>query len=215
MNIAAHLLDDSSLLQRLQSRLRNSSLLDSLAMPLIAGVDVTQQAEIAQQLPANRIPAAVLVPIVRRDELTILLTQRAAHLRNHAGQISFPGGRIEAQDADAIQTALRETEEEIGLSRQHVQVLGCLSSHFIFTGYCVTPIVALVHPTFNLEIDTNEVKDVFEVPLKYVLNPINHQARERQIGDITVRVYDLPYGERHIWGATAGILMNLYRLLNQ
>ena len=145
----------------------------------------------------------------------MLFTERASHLKHHAGQISFPGGRVEAKDQGPLQAALRETEEEIGLSREFVEVMGYLPPHLIFTGYCVTPVVGLVQPGFNLQIDMGEVAGVFEVPLRYLIDPSHHQTRDRQIGEIAVRVYDLPYGERRIWGATAGILRNLYRLLNQ
>jgi 8-oxo-dGTP pyrophosphatase MutT (NUDIX family) len=215
MNPDVHLLDDLMLLQRLQDRLLAAQP-DDNAQSLIAGIDVAQQAEIAPLLPLKRISAAVLVPLVQRGEgLTVLFTERSAHLKHHAGQISFPGGRIEGKDDGALQAAVRETEEEIGLSREHVHAIGYLPPHLVFTGYHVIPVVALVQPGFSLNIDANEVADVFEVPLKYVLNPAHHQARERQIGDVTARVYDLPYGERHIWGATAGILMNLYRLLSK
>ena len=214
MSVAIHKLNAVQLLQKLHYCLRNSRPPDESVMPLVAGVDIEQQSQAAAFFPEQRIPAAVLVPIVRHDqELTVLFTERAAHLKHHAGQISFPGGRVEAQDAGPLQTALRETEEEIGLSREHVEVMGYLPPHLIFTGYCVTPVVALVQPGFDLQIDLGEVASVFEVPLRYLIDPAHHQSRDRQIGEIAVRVYDLPYGERRIWGATAGILMNLYRLL--
>ena len=216
MNVAAHMLDNSQLLLALQRVLYNSYAAAAAAIPTIAGVDLEQQQQIAHLLPTTRVPAAVLVPIIQRSaQLTVLLTERASHLKHHGGQISFPGGRIETADASPMQAALRETEEEIGLSREFAEVIGYLPQHLIFTGYCVTPVVALVNPDFSLQIDACEVASVFEVPLHFILDPANHQARERQIGDMKVRVYDLPYGERHIWGATAGILMNLYRLLNE
>lgn len=216
MTVAAHKLDALRLLQKLQSCLRNTMPADESVAPLVAGVELAQQQQVTALLPARRTPAAVLVPIVQHEqELTVLFTERASHLKHHAGQISFPGGRIEADDEGPLQAALRETEEEIGLSRQFVEVMGYLPQHLVFTGYCVTPVVALVQPGFDLQIDMGEVASVFEVPLRYLIDPTHHQARDRQIGEIAVRVYDLPYGERRIWGATAGILMNLYRLLNQ
>ncbi|MCS6947498.1 MAG: CoA pyrophosphatase, partial [Steroidobacteraceae bacterium] len=128
--------------------------------------------------------------------------------------IGFPGGRIEPDDADVVATALRECEEEIGLARRHVQVLGMLPDHVVVTGFRVTPVVALIEPNFTLRLDRNEVDEVFEVPLEFVLNPLNHRPRLRSFADLTVEVIDIPYGERNIWGATAGMLLTLYRLLN-
>lgn len=213
MNGAIHKLNVTRMLEKMRAVLHAHPLDESIP-PLVAGVDWEQQKQVAAYLPVKRTPAAVLVPIVKHeDELTVLFTERAPHLKNHGGQISFPGGRIEAQDGSALEAALRETEEEIGLSRQYVEVIGYLPPHLIFTGYCVTPVVGIVQPGFDLEIDMGEVAGVFEVPLRYLIDPSHHQAREKQIGEIAVRVYDLPYGERRIWGATAGILMNLYRLL--
>ena len=216
MAVAAHKLNAALLLRRLQERLHGTVAPDESVLPLVAGVELSQQQQVEPLLPKQRTPAAVLVPIVHHEqELTVLFTERASHLKHHAGQISFPGGRIEARDEGPMQAALRETEEEIGLSRQFVQVMGFLPPHLVFTGYCVTPVVALVQPGFDLRIDMGEVASVFEVPLRYLIDPAHHQAREKQIGEIAVRIYDLPYGERRIWGATAGILMNLYRLLTQ
>ena len=216
MPVSAHKLDAAHLLQQLQSCLRDTQPPDENTVPLVAGIDMDQQAQVSAFMPATRTPAAVLVPIVQHEsELTVLFTERASHLKHHAGQISFPGGRIESRDGSALHAALRETEEEIGLSRQYVEVLGYLPPHLIFTGFCVTPVVALVQPGFDLQIDMGEVAEVFEVPLRYLIDPSHHQARDKQIGEIAVRVYDLPYGERRIWGATAGILMNLYRILNE
>ena len=133
---------------------------------------------------ATPTPAAVLVPIVdHKDGLTLLLTERASDLRHHPGQVSFPGGRLEASDRDVIETALRETEEEIGLGREHVEVIGFLPGHLIITGYRVTPVVAFVAPDVALSIDPVEVAAVFEVPLRHVLDPANHRPRERAFGD--------------------------------
>ncbi|MES1195703.1 MAG: CoA pyrophosphatase [Steroidobacter sp.] len=195
MTIAVHKLDAARLLQKLQNCLRNTKPPDESVELLIAGVELSQQEQVATLLPTRRTPAAVLVPIVQHErELTVLFTERASHLKHHAGQISFPGGRIEVRDEGPLQAALRETEEEIGLSREFVQVMGYLPPHLIFTGYCVTPVVALVQPGFDLQIDMGEVAEVFEVPLRYLIDPSHHQARDRQIGEIAVRVYDLPYG---------------------
>lgn len=183
------------------------------AMP--AGFSAEVAEAVRQYFPAAPAAAAVLVPLVdHHDGLTVLLTQRASHLKNHAGQISFPGGRIESSDAGPLAAALRETEEEIGLSREHVTFAGYLEPHLVLSGYWVTPVVGFVQPGFELTLDRREVESTFEVPLLHVLDASNHQARERMLGTTKVHVYDIPYGERHIWGATAGMLMSLYKLLN-
>ena len=159
-------------------------------------------------------PAAVLVPVVKREtELTVLFTRRTAHLNDHAGQISFPGGRAEPADAGAAETAMRETEEEIGLAAGRVEVLGQLPQYVTVTGYRVTPVVGLVTPPLDLRPDDFEVAEVFEAPLAFLLDAANHQrnivlheGRER-------RYYAIPYGRYYIWGATAGMLMNLHAFL--
>jgi 8-oxo-dGTP pyrophosphatase MutT (NUDIX family) len=159
-------------------------------------------------------PAAVLVPLVRRDAgLTVLLTQRTDHLYDHAGQISFPGGRAEAHDASAAATALRETFEEIGLPHALVEVLGELPAYITVTGYRVTPVVGLVSPPPALRLDAFEVAEAFEVPLAFFLDPGNHQRNTLQYQGRTRHYYAMPYEQRYIWGATAGMLMNLYALL--
>ena len=159
-------------------------------------------------------PAAVLVPVVRRNgELTVLFTKRAAHLHDHAGQISFPGGRSEPGDASPRETALRETAEEIGLPPGRVEVLGHLTDYTTVTGYRVTPVVGLVVPPFELALDDFEVAEVFEVPLAFLLDPRNRQRRTRQFQGQEVGYYVFEYQERVIWGATAGMLVNLYRML--
>lgn len=160
--------------------------------------------------------AAVLVPLVERETgLNVLLTQRATHLKNHAGQVSFPGGRIEDTDSSPWEAALRETEEEIGLAREHVSLAGYLNDHIVITGYLVTPAVGFVRPDFELKIDREEVDEVFEVPLEFVLDRANHVARETRIGSLSFRSYDIPYQGKNIWGATAGMLMTLCRLLKE
>jgi 8-oxo-dGTP pyrophosphatase MutT (NUDIX family) len=180
-----------------------------------AGFSAEVDAAVRQYFPASPVAAAVLVPLVDREEgLSVLLTQRATHLKNHGGQISFPGGRIEGADEGPLAAALRETEEEIGLSRQHVTFAGYLEPHLVLTGFWVTPVVGFVQPGFALELDRSEVDATFEVPLLHILDVANHKARERMLGTTKVRVYDIPYGEHHIWGATAGMLMSLYKLLN-
>jgi 8-oxo-dGTP pyrophosphatase MutT (NUDIX family) len=164
--------------------------------------------------PAGRREAAVLVPIVLRpDELTLLLTRRTAHLKNHSGQISFPGGRAEPADGGPEGTALREAREEIGLAPERIEVLGRLSEYHTRTDFRVTPVVALVSPPMDLALDAHEVDEAFEVPLSFVLDPANHQRHSREFQGRMVPFYALPYRDYYIWGATAGMLVNLYRYL--
>ncbi|MEO8165783.1 MAG: CoA pyrophosphatase [Betaproteobacteria bacterium] len=160
------------------------------------------------------VPAAVLVPLVNRpDGLTLMFTQRTAHLHDHAGQISFPGGRVDEGDVDRIATALREAEEETGLSASRVQVIGQLPEYDIPTGFRVTPVVGWVEPPFELKPDTFEVADVFEVPLDFFLDPLNHQRHSDVRNGRTRYYYSMPFGERNIWGATAGMVYSLYQIL--
>ena len=162
------------------------------------------------------IAAAVLVPLVQRPEgLALLLTQRTAHLTSHAGQISFPGGRAESYDATPIETALRETEEEIGLDRRHIDVIGTLPDYLTSTGYRVTPVVALLTPPFELTPDPNEVAEIFEVPLAFLMDGMNHQRMsfEPPQGAGRRSFYAMPYQRFFIWGATAGMLRNLFHFL--
>jgi 8-oxo-dGTP pyrophosphatase MutT (NUDIX family) len=161
-------------------------------------------------------PAAVLVPLIDYgDGWSVLLTQRTAHLSAHAGQIAFPGGRIEQEDEDAVAAALRETEEEVGLPRRHVSVIGRLDTYVTGTGFEITPIVGIVAPPFPLTIDPYEVAEAFEVPLSYVLDRRNHRRTERESAGRTRVFFVLPYQGRNIWGATAGMLVNLAEVLNQ
>ena len=161
-------------------------------------------------------PAAVLVPLIdRADGMTVLLTQRTAHLSAHAGQISFPGGRVEEQDEDAVATALRETEEEVGLPRELVSVIGQLDTYVTGTGFEITPIVGLVAPVYTLILDPYEVAEAFEVPLAYILDTKNHNRTERESAGRTRVFFVLPYEGRNIWGATAGMLVNLAEVLNR
>jgi 8-oxo-dGTP pyrophosphatase MutT (NUDIX family) len=183
-------------------------------MQWLAGASADLVSRVRATLPARRVPAAVLVPLVERETgLTVLLTQRAETLKDHAGQISFPGGRIEPEDEDAWHAALREAYEEIGLLANFVEFAGYLPDHFVITGFRVTPVVAFVNPEYQLRIAEAEVHDVFEVPLGFILDAANHKSRQRQLGDLTIEVHDIPYGERNIWGATAGMLMTLRRML--
>ena len=159
-------------------------------------------------------PASVLVPLVQRPNgLSLLLTMRTAHLNDHAGQVAFPGGRAEHFDADAIDTALRETEEEIGLHRRHIDVLGTLPLYYTGTGYSVTPVVALVTPPFELKADPFEVADIFEVPLAFLMDGAHHQRRSVQTAGGRRSFYTMPYEDYFIWGATAGMLRNLFHFL--
>jgi 8-oxo-dGTP pyrophosphatase MutT (NUDIX family) len=160
-------------------------------------------------------PAAVLVPLIDRAEgMSVLLTQRTAHLSAHAGQISFPGGRMEESDADAIAAALRETEEEVGLPRDKVSVIGRLDTYVTGTGFEITPIVGIIEPGYTLTIDPYEVAEAFEVPLSYVLDRRNHNRQDRESAGRVRVFYVLPYEGRNIWGATAGMLVNLADVLN-
>jgi 8-oxo-dGTP pyrophosphatase MutT (NUDIX family) len=158
-------------------------------------------------------PAAVLVPVVARPKLTLLLTQRTDHLPAHAGQISFPGGKMEAGDDGPVETALREAEEEIGLARALVEPLGFLDSYRTGTGYRIAPVVALVDPDFSLSLNREEVADAFEVPLAFLMDPVNHKTHTRTLAGRERLYYAMPYGERYIWGATAGILKNMHERL--
>jgi 8-oxo-dGTP pyrophosphatase MutT (NUDIX family) len=169
--------------------------------------------KIAQVRPIR--PAAVLVPIVDHPEPTVLLTQRAQHLPNHPGQISFPGGKIESSDADPLGAALRETEEEIGLDRGHVEPLGYLDLYMTTLGYRIVPTIARVKPGFELTLNIAEVDEVFEVPLAFVMDRANVQRHSRDWQGMTRHYYAITFGERYIWGVTAGILCNLYDRIYQ
>jgi 8-oxo-dGTP pyrophosphatase MutT (NUDIX family) len=183
-------------------------------MQWLVGASDEVISQVRASLPQRRVAAAVLVPLVERAAgLTVLLTQRAATLKDHAGQISFPGGRIEPEDRDAWHAALREAFEEIGLLPNFVEFAGYLPDHQVITGFRVTPVVGFVSPEYQLRIAEAEVHDVFEVPLDFILDAANHKSRQRNIGELTFEVHDIPYGERNIWGATAGMLMTLRRML--
>jgi 8-oxo-dGTP pyrophosphatase MutT (NUDIX family) len=169
-----------------------------------------------RQMQPQLVRAAVLIPIIVRDtELTMLLTQRTAHLTDHGGQVSFPGGRMEDTDASPIETALRETEEEVGLDRRHVEVIGTLPDYATITGYLVTPVVAIVQPPFELRADPFEVAEIFEVPLSFLMDGMNHQRRTIDLPKELGRrsFYSMPFDRFFIWGATAGMLRNLFHFL--
>lgn len=162
--------------------------------------------------------ASVLVPLVQHDDVTVLLTQRTDHLTDHPGQISFPGGRAEPDDADAIATALREAEEEIGLHARHIEVLGSLPTYTTGTGFIVTPVVALIEPPFSVQPDPVEVAEIFEVPLAFLMSPANHQRHGVDVAGTRREFLSMPWrtqDQRHyfIWGATAAMLRNFYRFL--
>ena len=175
--------------------------------------------------------AAVLLPLVMRDELTLLLTQRSSMLSTHSGQIAFPGGRTDASDLNAVDTALREAQEEIALQRNDVEVLGTLPIYVTGSAYIITPVVALVKPGFDLHPNPGEVEEIFEVPLGYLMNPAHHRRHKVEFDGVLREWLSMPYNEpgvsttlhppspaaareRFIWGATAGMLRNFYRFLS-
>ena len=170
--------------------------------------------------------AAVLLPLVMRDELTLLLTERSLNLSTHSGQIAFPGGRTDETDQDAVDTALREAQEEIALPRHHVEVLGTLPTYVTGSAFIITPVVALVKPGFQLQPNPGEVADVFEVPLGFLMNPAHHRRHETELDGMLLQWLSMSYTdpmdeaagnesrERYIWGATAGMLRNFYRFLS-
>jgi len=183
-------------------------------MNWLADASPELRARVLASMPERRVPAAVLIPLILRETgWMVLLTERAASLRDHAGQISFPGGRIDPEDRDAWAAALREAEEEVGVAPKHIEFAGYLPDHLIVTGYRVTPIVGVVSPDHALRLATDEVHDAFEVPLNFLFDVRNHRPRVRHFGDLSLETVDIPYGSRQIWGATAVMLMTLRRLL--
>jgi 8-oxo-dGTP pyrophosphatase MutT (NUDIX family) len=163
-------------------------------------------------------PASVLVPIVMREQPTILLTERTTHLSTHSGQIAFPGGKVDEDDADAFATALREAQEEIGLDPSFVQILGVLPHYMTGSAFVITPVVALLEPGFVLTPNAHEVADVFEVPLEFLMNPAHHRRHAFEWQGVRREWFSMPYQDkqtqRFIWGATAGMLRNFYRFLS-
>ncbi|MGQ0430364.1 MAG: NUDIX hydrolase [Gammaproteobacteria bacterium] len=210
--LALHRLPGPQLLQELRCRLAGCRSEDA---PLRIGhFSRAVLARLERLVPSVTTRAAVLIPIVDRgDDLGVLLTLRADDLKHHAGQISFPGGRIEPGDRDAVDAALRETQEEIGLAREFIEIIGMLPDHAVITGYRVTPVVGLVRPGFELKLDPVEVAGTFEAPLRHLLDPSNHTRRWRRFGEEEVETFELPWGSFNIWGATAGMLLTLREIL--
>lgn len=176
--------------------------------------EIWHERKFADRAPAD---AAVLLPIVMHETCTLLLTQRTAHLSTHSGQVAFPGGRVDADDADVVAAAMREAHEEVGLLPSYVEVLGTLPTYTTGTAFVITPVVALVRPGFVLQPNPHEVADAFEVPLDFLMNPANHRRHVAEWEGARREWFSMPYDdggqERYIWGATAGMLRNFYRLL--
>jgi 8-oxo-dGTP pyrophosphatase MutT (NUDIX family) len=185
------------------------------AAPPVWTPELREEAPMTDQTPC---PASVLVPLVMRDRLTVLLTQRTAHLPTHAGQIAFPGGKQDPDDPSPVHAALREAHEEVGLHPHNIEVLGTLPVYRTGTAFVVTPVIALVPPDVFVQPNPHEVSDVFEVPLAFLMNPAHHRRHELEWQGRLRTWYSMPYNdagrERWIWGATAGMLRNLYRFLS-
>lgn len=195
---------------------RNPPQLRSESDTDVSPSDFDLNPELAAEVLASRSPlrpAAVLVPVVARPKLTVLLTQRTDGMAHHAGQVAFPGGKMEPGDADPIATALREAEEEVGLDRRFVEPLGYLDAYRTGTGYRIFPVVALVRDGFDLTLDPREVADAFEVPLAFLMDEQNHRTHVRPWRGVDRRFYAMPFAQRYIWGATAGIMKNMHQRL--
>ena len=207
-----------------QERLTRDALIQRFAAPPPWQTDADNELWIRAK---EFVPASVLVPLVMRDQVSVLLTQRTAHLSKHAGQISFPGGRQEPTDPDPVATALREAQEEVGLDPSRVRVLGTLPTYATGTGFMVTPVVGLIDPLedemqrLKLQADANEVADIFEVPLPFLMNPQFHHRHALDVSGARFEFFSMPWRPPHeqdreyfIWGATAGMLRNFYRFLS-
>lgn len=159
-------------------------------------------------------PAAVLIPVVDHgDEATVLLTKRSETLRNHTGQVAFPGGRVDATDPTPEYTALRETQEEIGLPDKFIDVVGRMPDYVSGSGYLISPVLSVVKPGFHLDLNPQEVDTAFEVPLRFLMDPVNHRRDSRMWNDLEWYFYEMPYDGQRIWGVTAGIIRTLYERL--
>jgi len=184
--------------------------LRDITAPAVRGdLDLDPEAWKKAGVTAER-PAAVLIPVVDRSTPTVILTQRTADLPNHAGQIAFPGGKIDTSDETPARAALREAEEEIGLEPALVEPLGYLDLYLTFSGFRILPTVARVAPDFALALNRSEVAEAFEVPLEFLMTPENHRRKTREWNGIVRHYYEISYRNRYIWGVTAGILRNLY-----
>jgi 8-oxo-dGTP pyrophosphatase MutT (NUDIX family) len=212
MEAAATALSGAEFFERARARLTLEvppGLTDPNVMPTRGDFDADPvMKRVADVRPIR--PAAVLVPVVDHPEPTVLLTQRAQHLPDHAGQVSFPGGKIDEADASPRESALREAEEEIGLDRAHVTPIGYLDLYLTTLGYRIVPVIARVTPGFKLTLNVSEVDAVFEVPLVFLMDQNNVQRHSRDWQGMRRHYYAITFGERYIWGVTAGILRNLY-----
>jgi 8-oxo-dGTP pyrophosphatase MutT (NUDIX family) len=210
-------IDSAEFFERARARLRfdiPAGLTDASVVPASGDRGTDRMLQIlAQEKPIR--PAAVLIPVVDHPQPTVLLTQRSAHLNDHAGQISFPGGKIDATDASPLDAALREAEEEIGLSREFVEPIGYLDLYGTSFGFRILPTVARVRPGFTLRISQAEVDAAFEVPLAFLMDPANHQVHSKEFRGMMRSFYAMPFAEHYIWGATAGILRVMYERIYQ
>jgi 8-oxo-dGTP pyrophosphatase MutT (NUDIX family) len=210
---------DDHLARVSEARLRPEALRARFAQPPVWQPEIVAEHRFTERQPTH---ASVLVPLVQRDELMVLLTQRTDHLTDHPGQISFPGGRAEPTDAHATATALREAQEEIGLEPRFVDVLGSMPTYTTGTGFVVTPVVALIDPGFSVSADPFEVAEVFEVPLSFLMNPAMHRRHAVDVSGVRREFFSMPWEgvaangvprRYFVWGATAAMLRNLYGFL--